>query len=103
MTISGHILIIDDELSLRQTLARILQRAGFEVTTAENGEQGLAFDLAKTTFFLSRETIIPTPSPGMVMWLRRLFAIMSRNAQHATTFFRLPADRVVELGMQVEL
>lgn len=67
------------------------------------GEQGLAFDLAKTTFFLSRETIIPTPSPGMAMWRRRLFALMSRNAQHATTFFRLPADRVVELGMQVEL
>jgi DNA-binding response OmpR family regulator len=43
MTITGKILIIDDELTLRQTLARILQRAGFEATTAENGEQGLAF------------------------------------------------------------
>jgi two-component system, OmpR family, alkaline phosphatase synthesis response regulator PhoP len=39
----GHILIIDDEATLRQTLARILQQAGFEVTTAENGEQGLSF------------------------------------------------------------
>ena len=39
----GHILIIDDEAALRQTLARILQQAGFEVTTAENGEQGLSF------------------------------------------------------------
>ena len=43
MSITGHILIIDDEASLRQTLARILQRAGFEVTTAENGEQGFSF------------------------------------------------------------
>ena len=43
MKISGHILIIDDEASLRKTLARILQQAGFEVTTAENGEQGLSF------------------------------------------------------------
>ena len=43
MNIKGHILIIDDEASLRQTLARILQQAGFEVTTAENGEQGLSY------------------------------------------------------------
>jgi DNA-binding response OmpR family regulator len=43
MTIPGRILIIDDELSLRQTLARVLQHAGFEVTTAENGQQGLDF------------------------------------------------------------
>jgi two-component system alkaline phosphatase synthesis response regulator PhoP len=51
MTIPGRILIIDDELTLRQTLARILQRAGYEVTTAENGEQGLAF-LQTTSFNL---------------------------------------------------
>lgn len=43
MSITGHILIMDDEAALRQTLARILQQAGFEVTTAENGEQGLSF------------------------------------------------------------
>ncbi len=43
MKVNGKILIIDDEASLRQTLARILQQAGFEVTSAENGEQGLAF------------------------------------------------------------
>ena len=49
MNISGHILIIDDEAALRQTLARVLQQAGFEVTTAENGEQGL--DFLKTTDF----------------------------------------------------
>jgi two-component system, OmpR family, alkaline phosphatase synthesis response regulator PhoP len=51
MTLPGRILIIDDELTLRQTLARILQHAGFEVTTAENGEQGLAF-LETTNFDL---------------------------------------------------
>jgi DNA-binding response OmpR family regulator len=43
MNITGHILIIDDEATLRQTLARILQQAGFEVTTAEDGEQGLSY------------------------------------------------------------
>lgn len=49
MNITGHILIIDDEAALRKTLARILQQAGFEVTTAENAEQGLSF--LKTTNF----------------------------------------------------
>jgi DNA-binding response OmpR family regulator len=49
MNITGHILVIDDEAALRQTLARILQQANFEVTTAENGEQGLSF--IKTTNF----------------------------------------------------
>ena len=43
MKTSGHVLIIDDEPALRKTLARILQQAGFEVTTAENGEQGISF------------------------------------------------------------
>ncbi|MFZ5822669.1 MAG: response regulator [Chloroflexota bacterium] len=51
MNITGHILIIDDEPSLRKTLARILQRAGFEVTSAENAEQGIAF-LETTRFDL---------------------------------------------------
>jgi DNA-binding response OmpR family regulator len=49
MTIPAKILVIDDELALRQTLARVLQRAGFEATTAESGEQGLAF--METTAF----------------------------------------------------
>jgi DNA-binding response OmpR family regulator len=51
MNITGHILIIDDEATLRKTLARILQQAGFEVTTAENAEQGLAY-LKSTNFDL---------------------------------------------------
>ena len=65
--------------------------------------EGLEFKPEQTTFFLSRETIIPTRTPGMALWRERLFAMMSRNSQHATTFFRLPVNRVVELGMQVEL
>ena len=64
---------------------------------------GLEFNMETTTFFLSRETIIPTRSPGMAIWRERLFAILARNAQPATAFFRLPANRVVELGMQVEV
>jgi KUP system potassium uptake protein len=65
--------------------------------------QGLEFKYEETTFFLSRETIIPSDKPGMWLWRERLFAYMSRNAQRATAFFRLPANRVVELGMQIEI
>ena len=65
--------------------------------------QGLVINPDKTTFFLSRETVIPRHGPGMPAWRRRLFATMSRNAQSAAAFFRLPPNRVVELGMQVEI
>ncbi len=65
---------------------------------------GLEFKEMETTFFLSRETVLPTRSrAGMAIWREHLFAIMSRNATSATAFFRLPANRVVELGMQVEI
>jgi KUP system potassium uptake protein len=65
--------------------------------------QGLEFREMETTFFLSRETIIPEASRSLAKWRSWLFALMARNAQHATTFFRLPVNRVVELGMQVRL
>ncbi len=64
---------------------------------------GQPINLNNTTFFLSRETIIPTNGPGMAKWRENFFALMSRNAQSATQFFDLPANRVVELGMQVEI
>ncbi len=60
-------------------------------------------EVQKTTFFLSRETILPSGKKGMRLWRKWLFAVLSRNAQPATDFFKLPPNRVVELGMQVEL
>ncbi len=57
----------------------------------------------KTTFFLSRETIVPHRSSSMKRWRQWLFSVMARNAQSAGAFYRIPANRVVELGMQVEL
>ena len=65
--------------------------------------QGLEIKEETTTFFLSRETVIASRKPGMMIWRERLFSLMSRNAQSATAFFRLPPNRVVELGMQVEI
>ncbi len=67
-------------------------------------EKGLEFKPMETTFFLSRETVIPGNNrKGMATWRDRVFAVMARNATSATAFFRLPANRVVELGMQVEI
>ena len=56
-----------------------------------------------TTFFLGRETVIATKRPGMALWREKLFIYMSRNAQPATAFFRIPADRIVEIGSPVEI
>ena len=67
------------------------------------GQQGLELDQGDVTYFLGRETLIVTASPGMAMWRERLFVLMARNAVRATTFFRLPPERVVELGVQVEI
>jgi KUP system potassium uptake protein len=63
----------------------------------------LSFKPLETTYFLGRETLIATKRRGMPLWQERLFAVMARNARPATTFFRLPPNRVVELGAQVEL
>ena len=67
------------------------------------GEHGIEYRPMETTFFLSRETIIASPKHGMMIWREKLFAIMSRNAQSATIFFGLPANRVVELGSRIEI
>jgi KUP system potassium uptake protein len=66
-------------------------------------EQGLHIDLDDTTYFLGRETIIVSHSQGMAVWRENLFVLMARNAVRATAFFRLPPERVVELGVQVEM
>ncbi|HET7229412.1 MAG TPA: potassium transporter Kup [Longimicrobium sp.] len=66
-------------------------------------EPGLDLRPGHTTFFLGRETLIPSKRPGMAVWREQLFAVMSRNARTATSFFGLPPNRVVELGAQIEL
>jgi KUP system potassium uptake protein len=63
----------------------------------------LDFDPGTISYFLGRETLLATPTAGMYMWRESLFSFMSRNSQPATLFFRLPAERVVEIGAQVEL
>jgi len=64
---------------------------------------GMEFQLMETSFFLARQTIIPSKLPGMALWREVLFSWMSRNAQDASDYFRIPPNRVVELGTQVEI
>jgi KUP system potassium uptake protein len=66
-------------------------------------QEGLYFDPMDTTYFASRETIVARRGGGMPMWRDRLFAVMHRNAAPATGFFRIPGNRLVELGAQVEI
>jgi KUP system potassium uptake protein len=66
-------------------------------------QDGIDIDPAQSTFFVGRETLLATDRPGMALWRERLFALLSRNARRATKFFRLPTDRVCELGSEIEL
>ena len=64
---------------------------------------GAPFEMMKTSFFLSRQTLIASAKPGMAIWREKLFSWMLRNAASAMEFFRLPTNRVVELGSQIEI
>ena len=64
---------------------------------------GLEFDMMDTSFFLGRETLIARVSKEMAYWRVLLFSAMFRNATSITAFFRIPSNRVVELGSQVVL
>ena len=66
-------------------------------------KKGVPIAEADTSFFLGRETLVITDSKGMARWRKVLFSYMSRNARPANAFFRIPANRVVELGTHIEL
>ena len=65
--------------------------------------QGMAFDMMDTSFFMSRERIIPAGRHGMSRWREKIYVMMARNASAATDFFHIPSNRVVEMGTQVVL
>jgi len=95
--------------SLGQGLSEVVLRYGFmenpDVPRAllEAREQGLAIDSDDITYFLGRETLVVTSAPGMAIWRERIFVFMARNAVRAAGFFKLPTERVAELGVQVEI
>ncbi|WP_044874511.1 potassium transporter Kup [Pseudomonas sp. LFM046] len=65
--------------------------------------EGLDFAPMRTTYFLSRETVIPTKRLGMALWREALFAFLHKNANSSMRYFQLPVNRVIELGTQVEI
>jgi KUP system potassium uptake protein len=64
---------------------------------------GLKFDMMDTSFFFGRENLVTKSRPLMPRWREKLFIALSRSSYSATAFFRIPSNRVVELGTQVEI
>ena len=79
--------------ALLESLARRSPEAGPRITVLP----------METTFYLGRETLLPIGPARMATWRKRLFIVMARNAQTASSFFGLPPNRVVEMGAQIEL
>ncbi len=65
--------------------------------------KGLEFEMMETSFFIARQNVIPTVGSGMALWREALYALMARNARDAADYFRVPTNRVIELGTQVEI
>jgi KUP system potassium uptake protein len=80
-----------------------MEKPSMDRTLALCGGRGLKLDPYTTTFFLGRETLLPTGRTRMMKWRKRLFVIMSRNAPSITAYIGIPPNRVVEIGTQVEL
>lgn len=89
-------------------IRRIVLRYGFselpDVPESLAALEGLGFQAPLATYFLGKETlVVESPSPGLALWRKRLFAFLARNAQEASAFYRLPPGQVVELGGRTEL
>ena len=93
---------------LQQGLYRVKAQYGFMETPnvedirARLGEAGIKTRRMDTTYYLGREDLICANGVGMSRWRKKLFAVMARNSRSATQYFGIPANRVVELGTQIE-
>lgn len=94
---------------LKENFWRVVVQYGFKdepdipAALAMCADAGLTFEMLETSFFLGRETLIPRLGSEMAFWREKLFIAMFRNAGSATSFFKIPSNRVVELGTQVVL
>lgn len=78
-----------------------MEKPGIDEIIKGINERGVKVDINKTTFYLGREIIIPEAISDMSRWREKIFVFMSKNSQRATEFFKLPPDRVYEVGTQV--
>jgi KUP system potassium uptake protein len=94
---------------LGSSFSRVRLRFGFmEVPNVPRAlgiarKQGWSFDIMSTSFFLSRRSVRPDAKSGMPPWQDRIFILLARNADDASSYFHLPTDRVVEIGTQVSV
>ncbi|MFN8392337.1 MAG: potassium transporter Kup [Bdellovibrionota bacterium] len=94
---------------LEDNFYQVSVRCGFMETPdvpavlAEKERYGITFDTSSITYFLGRETVLATEAEGMAIWREKLFAFMTRNAERATSFYRIPSDQVIEIGLQIEI
>ncbi|GBG02517.1 putative potassium transport system protein kup [Azospira sp. I13] len=94
---------------LKENFWRVIVQYGFkdepDIPQALSlcADSGLTFEMLETSFFLGRETLIPRLGSEMAFWREKLFIALFRNAGSATSFFKIPSNRVVELGTQVVL
>lgn len=94
---------------LGQGILRVLAYYGFRQTPDAPDamrlahEKGLAVEPEKLRYFLGRETLLPTGSSRIPAWRKKLFLLLSRNAERAASYFRIPPEQVVELGMELEI
>ena len=65
--------------------------------------RGLPFDMMTTSFFISRALLVSSPHPGMTKWRENLFIALSKNAMNAADFFKIPTNRVIEMGTRIEI
>lgn len=94
---------------LGENFFRVIARYGFMETPKIRHifeacrSKGIDLHVEQSTFILGRETILASKIPGMAIWREKLFAVMTKNAQRPTAFFRIPPNQVIEMGIQVEI
>ncbi|WP_026035691.1 potassium transporter Kup [Cupriavidus sp. BIS7] len=95
--LGGGVFILKSEYGFKETpdVQKVLDLAQRKL--------GMEFELMETSFFIARESVIPSKLPGMSMWRESLFAWMHQNGAKPSDFFSIPANRVVELGTKVEI
>ena len=94
---------------LGQGFYRVVARVGFmqqpnvPKILGRCERQGLTVNSADTTYYLGRQTLLTTGKSRIARWRKMLFSFLAHNSRPPTTFFQLPPNRVVELGLQIEL
>ena len=92
-----------DFLSLSRCISATWNRRAFPSRWRALRKAGLKFDIMTTSFFLGRRTLKPAPNSGMPQWQDQLFIALAKQAASAPDFFKIPSDRVVELGAQMKV